>query len=103
MLVIDGVDYAFHLFGILFVIVIAVIFFSAQYMLCSRAKKTRTKLIPAYCVLLLVAVAILIATGDNGGSPIDLRGAAAFMVLAVAFICGVSSGAAWVMYRVKNK
>ena len=103
MFVVDGIDYTFWLFGILAVIVTVAIVFTAQYMLCSRAKKTGTKLIPLYGILFLVAAAIFIAKGDNGGSPIDLRAVAALMVLAIAFICGVSSGAAWVIYRMKSK
>ena len=103
MLVIDGVDYTFHVLAAFFVVGIVAIFFTGQYILCSKAKRTRTKLIPAYCVLLLVAAAISVAVGDTGGSPIDLRGVVALMILAVAFICGASSGAAWIIYKVRRK
>ena len=103
MFVADGVDYTFHVVGIILFIAIVAIIFTVQYMLCSRAKKTRTKLIPAYGVLLLAAVAILVAIGDTGGSPIDLRGVAALMILAIALICGVSSGVAWAIYRARKK
>ena len=103
MFVIDEVDFAFHIFAIAFVVISVAIFFTAQYILCSRAKKTRTKLIPACFVLLLVVSAILVAIGNTGGSPVDLRGVAALMILGVALICGISAGAAWLTYRVRNK
>ena len=103
MFIINGVDYTFHVFGILFVAASAAIFFTAQYMLCSKAKKISTRLIPAYGVLLLVVLAIIVTTGGTGGSPIDLRGAVALMILGFASICGLSAGAAWVIYRVRSK
>ena len=103
MFVADVADYTFHVVGTIFAFALIAVFFTVQYMLCSRVKKTWIKLIPAFVVLLYVAAAILVATGDTGGSPIDLRGVVASMILIFALICGVSLGAAWVVYRVRNK
>ena len=103
MFMINGVDYTFHIFAVIFVVVIVSLFFVGQYILCRKAKHIAIKLIPAYGVFLLIILAILVAMGGTGGSFIDLRSFVAWVILGIASICGVSSGAAWVIYRVKNK
>jgi len=97
---INDVDYTFHILAVLSIIVIVALFFGGQYILCKKAKHMAVKLIPAYIIFLLVAAAILVATGDTGGSPIDMRGVVSLMILGIAFICGLSSGAAWLIYKV---
>ena len=103
MIVINGIDYTFHIFAAIFVVVIVSLFFAGQYILCKKAKHMAVKLIPTYVVFLLVILAILVTMGGTGGSFIDLRSFVAWVILGIASIGGVSLGAAWVIYRVKNK
>ena len=103
MFVINGVDYAFQIIAISFVILSIAVYFTAQYLLCKKAKKLGIKLIPAYGVLLLIVLAILVAVSDNRGSILDLQSFVALVVLGYALICGISSGVAWVIYRIKIK
>ena len=101
--VIDGIDYTFHIFGIVFIIISVILFFTVQYLLCSRAKKTRTKLIPAYGVVLQIVLAIFVTLSDNHGSFLDLRSFVALVILCYALICAISAMVAWVIFSAKNK
>ena len=103
MFVINGVDYAFHVFAVIFVVIIVALFFVGQYILCKRAKRMAIKLIPVYAVFLMAILAILVTMGGTGGSPIDLRSFVAWIIVGIAAICGISSGAAWLTYRIRTK
>ena len=96
---INDVDYAFYIVAVLSFIIVVALFFGGQYALCKKAKHMAVKLIPVYIVLLLVAGAISVATGDTGGSPIDMRGVVSLMILGIALACGLSVGAAWFTHK----
>jgi len=99
MLMINDVDYTFYILAVLSLIIIVALFFGGQYTLCKKGKHMAIKLIPVYIVLLLVAAAILVATGDTGGSPIDMRGVVSLMILGIALVCALSAGAAWLTHK----
>ena len=103
MFAINGVDYTFHIIAISFVILSIAVYFTAQYLLCKKAKKLTVKLIPAYAVLLLIVLAGLVAVSGTGGSVIDLRSFVALVILCYAAICAVSAGLAWLIYKLKRK
>lgn len=99
MLVINGIDNILYISGI----IIVALLFTVQYIICSKAKRIGVKLIPIYGILLLIILAILVATSDNSGSLIDLKWTVAFIILGVALICSISVGAAWAIYKIRNK
>ena len=103
MFVVNGIDYTFQIIAAAFVILSIVAYFTAQYLLCKKAKKLAIKLIPSYAVLLLIVLAGLAAVSGTGGSVVDLRGFVALVILGYALICAVSVGLAWMMYGLKRK
>jgi hypothetical protein len=100
MFVINGIDYAFHIFATTFIVASVAVFFTVQYILCKKSKRMAIKLIPAYGVLILIILAFLVTISSTGGSFIDLRSFIALVILGYALICGISAGVAWVIYRI---
>ena len=85
------------------VIIVAVIFFIVQYLLCRNAKKNKTKLIPIYLVLLLMVFAALSLINPALDGFFDFREFFATLFLFLAVIMGASAGLAWLTSRILNK
>ena len=100
MFVINGTDYSLIVVGI----IAAALFFAVQYFLCGKARSLGVKLIPVYFILIILVLAALVIAGDRGDTFIeDIRGVVALVILGFALVCGISTGAAWVVYRARNK
>jgi uncharacterized membrane protein len=99
MFVVNGSDYTIIVIGI----VGALLFFAVQYALCCKAKKTATKLIPLYFILLLIVLAIIVALSESNGSLLDVQGLAAIVILVFALVFGIPIGAAWRIYKLRHK
>ena len=100
MFVINGTDYTLIAVGI----IVAALFFAVQYFLCGKARRIGVKLIPVYFSLLILVLAALVMTGDRGDPFIeDMRGVVALAILGFAVVCGISTGAAWMVYKARNK
>ena len=98
--VVNGSDYSLIIIGA----ICAILTFVIQLFLCFKAKRTGIKLIPLYFTLLLCVLAAV--TALFGGSPdsfMDLSGLVAVVIFCIALLFGISTGAAWLIYKVKTR
>lgn len=99
MFVINGTDYTLFVLAA----VAALVFFAGQYALCRWAKRPIFRYIPACAVVLLLLLAQYVLSSDNRGSFIDLRGAAAAVIVGFALLCAVSASLGWLLWRWQSR
>lgn len=87
-------------------LILAVVFFAIQLLLCFKAEKPAVKRLPLYFILLCAGFTLLICTGLFGtGSGFlgNIHLIAAMILGIVAGIAAVGVAAAWMVYKIYQK
>lgn len=94
MFTIGSVDVTF-----LIPLLLCLMLFALQLLLCFKAKHMAVKLIPLYFIAAVLLLALYIALFVDGSGFLDLSGVLALYVAAVGGVMGLFVGAAWLLHK----
>lgn len=84
-------------------IILAVVLFLIQLLLCFKATKTTTRRIPIYIILFGGVLCLLALGSDSRGSVLDGSKIAALILAIVVGIALIGVVAAWAVYKIYMK
>lgn len=81
--------------------ILAIIVFGIQFIICSKANKKAVKRIPAYIIIALYAIALILCLVDwlDGSGGVAIWAVFAFIISIANTVALVADIVAWVVYK----